>query len=553
MSAATCRLSEDQFRCSVCLDVFTEPVSTPCGHNFCKNCITQHWDINVPCKCPNCKEVFYVRPELRVNTFISEMAARFRESAQQEAEGSEKGRQRFLCDVCVGSKLKALKSCVVCLSSYCETHLKPHQTKSDLRRHELIEPWEDPELRLCRKHDKLIELFCKTDRVGICMLCSISEHKTHHVVPMKEYAERERELKKIDHEITDMIIDRSSKIHNISLAGGYGRKDADMEIDRSKVFRILSSTVWKGKCKFINRITKKQKRAEERAEAVLGELEGEISVLKRRRKELQQLSHAEDSLPQSFQSLTAPPSSRDWRGFKISLPSHEGSAVRALAQVDEKLSEQRDMMFELELKRFQEYAVDVKLDPNTARSGLVLSDDGKQVHHSDVQKELPDNPERFDTFLGVLGHRSFRYGKFYYEVEVKGKTEWDLGVVTESVSRKGEMTASPQNGFWTISLRNEKEFTANAADSPVSLSLQWNPDKVGVFVDFEDGLVSFYDVNDFTPLYSFTECCFTERFTPFFSPGPNRGGKNATPLAVTPVDPTEHVWYKENRFASVLF
>ncbi|XP_030586794.1 E3 ubiquitin-protein ligase TRIM21-like [Archocentrus centrarchus] len=467
---------------------------------------------------------FYTRPELRVNTFISEMAARFRQSAQQEAEGSEKGRQRFLCDVCVESKLKALKSCVVC-SSYCETHLKPHQTKSSLRETRADRALGRPEFRLCRKHDKLIELFCKTDRVGICMLCSISEHKTHHAVPMKEYTERERELKKMDHEITDMIIDRSSKLHNISLAGDYGRKDADREIDRSEVFRILHSTVWKGKLKFINRITKKQKRAEKRAEAVVRGLEKEISVLKRR---------------------------RTGGDFKISLPSYEGSAVRALAEMDERLSEQRDMMFELELKRFQNYAVDVKLDPNTARSGLVLSDDGKQVHHSDVQKELPDNPERFDTFLGVLGHRSFRYGKFYYEVEVKGKTEWDLGVVTESVSRKGEITASPQNGFWTISLRNEKEFTANA-DSPVSLSLQWNPEKVGVFVDFEDGLVSFYDVNDFTPIYSFSECCFTERFTPFFSPGPNHGGKNATPLTVTPVDPTEHVWYKENRFASILF
>ncbi|KAI3371344.1 hypothetical protein L3Q82_023555 [Scortum barcoo] len=122
MSAASCLLTEDQFLCSICLDVFTDPVSIPCGHNFCKTCITEHWNINVLCQCPNCKEVFYTRPELRVNTFISEMAAQFRQSAQQKASSSSSEQQvskpgEVPCDVCTGTKLKALKSCLVCLAS----------------------------------------------------------------------------------------------------------------------------------------------------------------------------------------------------------------------------------------------------------------------------------------------------------------------------------------------------------------------------------------------------------------------------------------------------
>uniref|UniRef100_A0A3Q3ESY1 RING-type domain-containing protein n=1 Tax=Labrus bergylta TaxID=56723 RepID=A0A3Q3ESY1_9LABR len=87
MSAASCMLSEEQFMCSICLDVFTDPVSIPCGHNFCKSCITHHWDVNDQCECPMCKDVFEnvlnvfeKRPQLRVNTFISEMAAQFRQS-----------------------------------------------------------------------------------------------------------------------------------------------------------------------------------------------------------------------------------------------------------------------------------------------------------------------------------------------------------------------------------------------------------------------------------------------------------------------------------------
>uniref|UniRef100_A0A673B7L4 RING-type domain-containing protein n=1 Tax=Sphaeramia orbicularis TaxID=375764 RepID=A0A673B7L4_9TELE len=90
MAAAGFLLSEDHCLCSICLDVFTDPVSTPCGHNFCKNCINQNWDKNVPYKCPNCKETFSVRPNLKVNTFISEISAQFRQSAQQKGNSSSK-------------------------------------------------------------------------------------------------------------------------------------------------------------------------------------------------------------------------------------------------------------------------------------------------------------------------------------------------------------------------------------------------------------------------------------------------------------------------------
>ncbi|KAK9516189.1 hypothetical protein VZT92_024135 [Zoarces viviparus] len=117
MSAASCLLTEDQFLCSICLVVFTDPVTTPCGHNFCKTCITQHWNVNVQTQCPNCKEVFNIRPELQVNTFISEMAAQFRQAAQQKASSSSSEQQaakpgEVPCDVCTGTKLKALKSCL---------------------------------------------------------------------------------------------------------------------------------------------------------------------------------------------------------------------------------------------------------------------------------------------------------------------------------------------------------------------------------------------------------------------------------------------------------
>ncbi|XP_067266962.1 E3 ubiquitin-protein ligase TRIM21-like isoform X17 [Chanodichthys erythropterus] len=187
-----------------------------------------------------------------------------------------------------------------------------------------------------------------------------------------------------------------------------------------------------------------------------------------------------------------------------------------------------------DLKRMQQYAVDVTLNPDTAHPSLILSDDGKQVRLGDKRQKLPDKPERFNTSVCVLGKEGFSSGRFYFEVQVKGKTEWDLGVARESINRKGQIILTPSRGFWTVWLRNENEYAA-LSDPPVSLSLRVKPQRVGVFVDYEEGLVSFYDVKSSSHIYSYTDQSFTGKLYPYFCPSLNNGGKNSTPLIITPV------------------
>ncbi|TNN25337.1 E3 ubiquitin-protein ligase TRIM21 [Liparis tanakae] len=199
-------------------------------------------------------------------------------------------------------------------------------------------------------------------------------------------------------------------------------------------------------------------------------------------------------------------------------------------------------LVEVEVKRVQKFAVDVTLDPKTAHPDLKLSDDGKQVYETDVTKNLPDNPERFTTYICVLAKQSFSSGKFYFEVQVKGKTDWTLGVARESVDRKEDITWSPEDGYWTIDLTDGNEYEAND-DSLVLLSLKSvpqksDPQKVGVFVDYEEGLVSFYDVEAAALIYSITVCSFKEKLLPYFSPCRNDGGYNFSPLIIRPVNQT---------------
>ncbi|XP_053189604.1 E3 ubiquitin-protein ligase TRIM21-like [Scomber japonicus] len=542
MSAASCLLSEDQFLCSICLDVFTDPVSTPCGHNFCKNCINEHWNSNVQYLCPMCKETFYTRPKLHINTFISKMVSQFRQEAQQKASSSSSEQQAAKpgdvpCDVCTGTKLKALKSCLVCLTSYCETHLEPHLTKSGLKRHQLMDPVENLEDRMCMKHDKPLELFCKTDQTYVCMLCSVLDHKTHEFVPLKEeYEGKKAELGKTEAEIQEMIQKRRLKIEEIKHSVDLSKEAADREkAEGVQVFTALKESVERSLNELIETIKEKQRTTEKQAEYFLKELEQEISELKKRSSEVEKLSHSEDHLHllQNFPSLKAAPPTKDWTEVSVH-PSYEGTVVRAVAQLEKTLSKQMKKLIEVELKRVQQYAVDVTLDPDTAHPKLILSADRKQVNHVDVEKNLPDNPERFSPCPGVLGKQSLSSGRFYFEVQVKEKTDWILGVAKESINRKGQITLRPQYGYWTIWLINEDEYSARN-NPPVRLSLKSRPQKVGVFVDYEEGLVSFYDVDAAALIYSFTDCSFTEKLYPFFSPYHNDGGINSAPLIICPV------------------
>ncbi|CAI5657757.1 E3 ubiquitin-protein ligase TRIM21-like [Oreochromis niloticus] len=550
MSATSNLQSEDQFLCSICLDVFTDPVSTPCGHNFCKTCISQHWDLNQRCQCPMCKETFNIRPQLRVNTFISEMVAQFRREAQQKASSSSSEQQaakpgEVPCDFCTGTRLKALKSCLVCQTSYCQTHLEPHLIKEGLKRHQLIDAVVNLEGRMCTKHDKHLELFCKTDQTCVCTLCPILDHKNHEFVPLREeYEGKKAELEKTEAGIQQMIQKRRLKIQEVKESVKMSKDAADRQkAEGVQVFTALMESVERCLKKFIKEIEDKQETTEKQAEGLIKDLEQEISELMKRSSEVEQLSRSEDHLHllQSFSSLKTVPPTKDWTEVRVRLPSYEGTVVRAVDQLEETLwKPMKKKLFEAELKRVQQYAVDVTLDPDTAYPSLILSNDGKQVYDSDVKKKLPDNPERFSRGACVLGKQSFSSGRFYFEVQVKGNTEWDLGVARESINRKGSITLRPQNGVWAMWLRNENEYAALAGPR-VPLCLQPGPEKVGVFVDYEEGLVSFYDVGAAALIYSFTGCSFTHKLHPFFGPCENDDDENSAPLIICPVNQTESI------------
>lgn len=175
--------------------------------------------------------------------------------------------------------------------------------------------------------------------------------------------------------------------------------------------------------------------------------------------------------------------------------------------------------------------MEVNLSRKTAHPFLSVSDDWKQVRHTDKLQEVPDHPTRFDRVANVMAKECFSSGRCLWEVEVGNKIEWNLGVARQSINRKGKFTVCPANGFWTLSLKAGGQYVANT--SPVTyVALEQRPRTVAVFLDYNEGRVSFYCAESGVHIYTFTDR-FKDRLHPIFSPGRLHGGKNTAPLIIT--------------------
>ncbi|XP_016298817.1 E3 ubiquitin/ISG15 ligase TRIM25-like [Sinocyclocheilus anshuiensis] len=167
----------EELQCSICLDVFTDPVTTPCGHNFCRTCLNKCWTNTQTCFCPLCNKTLSNRPDLEINTTLTKVVQYFKKLNQ--------GKSEVFCDFCDERKQKAMKSCLTCQSSYCETHLEPHHRVPRLKKHTLINAVENLEDYICQKHERPLELFCRDDQTCVCLSCTEGDHRTHNTVPIE--------------------------------------------------------------------------------------------------------------------------------------------------------------------------------------------------------------------------------------------------------------------------------------------------------------------------------------------------------------------------------
>uniref|UniRef100_A0A672QFE0 Uncharacterized protein n=1 Tax=Sinocyclocheilus grahami TaxID=75366 RepID=A0A672QFE0_SINGR len=407
--------------CPICKTLLTEPVSTTCGHTFCKGCLDKHISISEP-QCPLCQEPVTTKPS--INEVMEALLREFHQTQLPNLDLFCGERDAIPCDVCDEHlTFKAVKSCLICLLSFCDEHLKPHQSMARFKGHKLVSPVEKLDQRACKTHGRPLELYCRRDERCICALCVKTAFNLCPTCVHSSQALLEKEQQEIQ-EVFAALMEVLGKAEEVLLAPlEDGRRCLEKEMDE--------------KTQQIRKDILKYKEAIE------------------------------------FLNCTK--------------------------------NEEDDILF-IQVKSGL-CTVNVALDAETAHPHLEVSADGKKVRDSGVSHDIPGGPQQFDLVGGVLGNPCITSGRAFWVVEVGNKVGWELGVMRDGANRKGKVSYKPSEGYWAIMLCAQNMYGA-FEDPPVQLHLETKPQKLGVFVDCEEALVSFYDMKALSHIYSFTRCSF---------------------------------------------
>nr|XP_055036720.1 tripartite motif-containing protein 16-like protein [Misgurnus anguillicaudatus] len=517
MAEASISWAQDQFRCSVCWDLLKDPVTVPCGHTYCMRCITDCWnqeDQRGIYRCPQCRETFSPRPVLGKNVVVAEMVEKLKKTRTEVSEDVK-------CDTCTGRKLKAIKSCLMCLNSYCQTHLDQHENFFRDKRHNLVEATGRLQEMICSRHDKMIDMYCRTDQRCICMLCMVDEHRNHDTVSIST-ASAEKQ-----NEVHQKIQEREKDLQKLrETVDSYKRSAQTAVEDCEMIFTQLISEV-------TQLIRDQEKTAVSRAEGLMEGLKREIEDLKRKDAEKKTLSQTQVHFPflKSFQSLSLSGSTEN---FNITPDVTFDAGMKSITQYREKLQRfcreemkkisvtntQMSLIAEPRNRReFLQCFHQFTLDPNTVNYGIKLSEWNKAGTLVTSHQPYVDHPDRFDGWTQVFCTEGVN-GRCYWEVEWtgQGKLGVDIAVAYKSMSRKGtglDCAVGRNDQSWNLFCSpSYYSFMHNNMETIISI----NPtiSRIGVYVDHSAGILSFYSVSDTMTLIHRVQTTFTQPLYPMF-------------------------------------
>ncbi|XP_053545191.1 E3 ubiquitin/ISG15 ligase TRIM25-like isoform X2 [Bombina bombina] len=429
-----------ELTCTICLSIYTDPVSLRCGHNFCLGCIE-----NVMCTqegsglytCPMCRKRFSNRPGLQRNRKLRNIVECFNSNQGIDS--------RIYCTYCFNSPVPATKSCLLCEASFCDFHLREHSKSEE---HVLTEPTTSWRNKKCSKHKKLLEFYCIKDAACICVTCSVAgEHRGHQKEPLNEaYEKKKKRLRDVLQKLTTKREEAKKRVQSLQehrrgmpekAAGVTGRITTQIRNIREKLDKLEK--------KVLSDITRQQEQALLTISKVIQQLEKENNQLTRK------ICHVEElcSMTDPFTVLQERESNRaDFCGAE---------KVPAGEDLDEGLisvslyTGLADIMHDVKSQLYMQVPSDILLDINTAHNNVIVSDDLKTVSYSRINQQRAETPERFTDTPQVLSTRSFSSGRHYWEVEFVEYAHWFVGVCYASMERGGDHSLIGKNNkSWSL-------------------------------------------------------------------------------------------------------
>lgn len=474
-------------------------------------------------------------------------------SASHGGPGVE-GEGEILCDFCLGaSRVRAVKSCLTCMVNYCEEHLRPHQENSKLHSHQLTEPVKEQDLRTCPAHHSPLVAFCHHDQQCICQECGQSEHRGHPSVSLDAARrDKEAELRR-----TQLDLERKLELNENAIARlQANQKSVLVSVSEVKVvveeqFGELLAAMRKAQADVMLFLEEKEQAALSQANGIKTHLEYRSAEMGKSKQELERIAaisntvlfleeyckfkNTEDSaFPSVYIRLKDKLS-----GIRRVITDSTAHLVQLLQNYKEKLQEfakeeeydigtQVSAIVERKYRtskpepstrqQFLQYACDIVFDPDTAHRYLRLQEDNRKVTNTTPwEHPYPDLPSRFVYWRQVLSQQSLYLHRYYFEVEISGAGTY-IGLTYKGIDRKGEernSCISGNNFSWSLHW-NGKEFTAWHSDTETPLKA--GPfRRLGVYVDFPGGILSFYGVEpDAMTLVHKFDCKFSEPVYPAF-------------------------------------
>ncbi|XP_043923798.1 zinc-binding protein A33-like isoform X2 [Protopterus annectens] len=462
--------------CPVCLGLFKDPVMLDCRHLVCKSCIDKVWTSQKPPFFPSqdCRKEFTERKYIiiKASDDMKQKVLRLQPGENAGVSHHEQKRQNLL------------------------------------------------ETRQCMEHEEAVKLFCLEDRKFICHICRVlSEHEGHTFLCPKEAVSMFQ---------GEMETTLASKINHLKKLQGAQKQEISNIQDKAQSLEEhiksecakMRKFLWDKEHQLIQQLREESRK-------ILEKMERKLSSIERMKEEVQKQisgiqSNAKDEDPLLFLTDLMDEGKRQASESQPASVVVSGNLSLGVYKGPLQYKVWREMLSAISLGLSH-----LTVDQKTAHHNPVLLKKLTSIKHSRV-KQLSDSPERYDSSLSVQGSLGVASGRHYWEVEVENKTEWSVGVTRQARNRRGQFDMNPQDGYWAIVLNSGNEYWAQDS-APKDLRLTMQPKTIGVYLDYEGGQVSFYNADNMSHLYTFTNTFTEAPLYPFFSPYNNRC-QNVEPL-----------------------
>ncbi|KAM3921994.1 E3 ubiquitin/ISG15 ligase TRIM25-like [Leptodactylus fuscus] len=494
----------DELTCSICLNIFTEPVTLRCGHNFCLACIDQVLETQEGLgiySCPECRARFTDRPILQSNRTLRNIAEHFVYFRAEEVEGA------IFCTNCINSPVPAVKSCLHCESSLCSNHLRVHSKSPE---HVLCDPTTNFSKRKCSLHNEVLKYFCSNDRTCICVTCCLAgDHSRHKVEPLNKACQKKKAmLKNILKNLSSLSTEAEERLQNMrkrrnevqEKATDIKEKVTNLFTDIKRQMEILE-----------NKVQAEISRQENLVSDLIRHLEIQKNELSLVICHIEELCNLMDPLTLLQESVSVQFRPSEETGDEVRDDEDKDSYV---GDIDEGLISEALHTGLSDIMAFVKGQIYVKenkctnLDEDTVANNLLLSIDKKAVFWT---PKLPDlghvkSPVRFQNCSQVLSLESFCSGRHYWDIETSKHGEWRLGVSYSTIDRGGDCSYLGCNDkSWCLCRSNNNQYSVVYDNREIKLSQNVSHHKFRIYLDYYGGRVSFYELcSPIRHLYTFT-------------------------------------------------